>query len=280
MTAAPDPHSRTFTRKHVALALVALLALYALAAYVVLPALWTHYEHQRRLADVPMLTTTAQGIPGDPINVGLVGDESDLKCAFEAAGWTLADKLSLRSDIGIAGSVLLDRPDKHAPVSTLLLDGKPETMAFEKLAGRSAAHRHHVRLWKVLAEGQEHRPVWLGSATFDASVGLSRYTGAVTHHIAPDIDAERALIAADLERADMVEAKYQVTGIGPTLAGRNGEGDRYYTDGEVWVLRLVPACRKHEGPVADLPSPAAVELKDAIWKALANALSPSPQDKP
>lgn len=256
------------------LAITGVLAavLYALAAYVVLPALWTHYEHQRRLANVPMLTTTAQGIPGDPINVGLVGEMEDIACAFAATGWTRADPLSLRSDIGIAGSVLLDRPDAHAPVSTLLLDGRKQDIAFEKLSGRSAAHRHHVRLWKVLDEGQERRPVWLGSATFDASVGLSRYTGAVTHHIAPDIDAERALLSSDIENAKMAEAKYQVTGIGPTLAGRNGEGDRYYTDGEVWMLRLVVGCRKNEGAVATLPSPAAVEVKDALWQALAGAI--------
>ena len=48
----------------------------ALLAYLVLPALWTHYEHQKGLANLPMVTRTAQGIPGDPINVGLIGDTS------------------------------------------------------------------------------------------------------------------------------------------------------------------------------------------------------------
>ena len=47
---------------------------YGLLAYVVLPAAWTHYEHQKGLADLPMVTRTGQGIPGDPINVGLIGD--------------------------------------------------------------------------------------------------------------------------------------------------------------------------------------------------------------
>jgi hypothetical protein len=41
---------------------------------------------------------------------------------------------------------------------------------------------------KLLKEGDEARPVWLGSATFDRDVGFSRYTGQVTHHIAPDIE--------------------------------------------------------------------------------------------
>ena len=55
-------------------------------------------------------------------------------------------------------------------------------------------------------------------------------------------------LAADLEAAGMVEAKYQVTGVGPTLAGRNGGGDLYYTDGEVWILRLVEACARQTVP--------------------------------
>jgi hypothetical protein len=32
---------------------------------------------------------------------------------------------------------------------------------------------------------------WLGAATFDTRVGFSHTTGQVTHHIGPDVDAER-----------------------------------------------------------------------------------------
>ena len=129
-----------------------------------------------------------------------------------------------------------------------------------------------MRFWKVLDQGEEKRPVWLGDATFDRSVGVSHYTGAITHHIDADIDAERKLIASDLEAAGMVEARYQVTGVGPTLAGRNGGGDLYYTDGEVWILRLVEACQKRTSPADIIPSPAATEIKDQIWQGIADAL--------
>ena len=245
---------------------------YILLAYLILPALWTHYEHQKRLADLPMVTLTAQGIPGDPINAGLVGDTRDVLCAMHAAGWYPADPVTLRSSIEIAGSVLLDRPYRDAPVSPLYYLGRPEDLAFEKPVGASADHRHHVRFWKVLDAGQEKRPVWLGDVTFDRSVGVSHYTGAITHHIDADIDAERKLLAADLEAAGMVDARYQVTGIGPTLAGRNGGGDLYYTDGEVWILRLVEGCRKRTGPADIIPSPAATAIKDQIWRGIADAL--------
>src|ERR1035441_9123084 len=50
----------------------------------------------------------------------------------------------------------------------------------------------------------------------------------------------------DLKTAKVVEAIYEVSGIGPTLIGRNGEGDQYYTDGEVKISRLVAGCNSIE----------------------------------
>ena len=254
------------------LAALAIMLAYTGLAYLALPALWTHYEHQKGLANLSMVTRTAQGIPGDPINVGLVGDDKDVLCAMQAAGWFPADPVTLRSSIEIAGSVLLDRPYRDAPVSPLFYLNRREDLAFEKPDGKSADHRHHVRFWRVLDRGQEQRPVWLGAVTYDRSVGVSHYTGAITHHIGPDIDAERKLLASDLEAAGMVDAKYQVTGIGPTVTGRNGGGDPYYTDGEVWILRLVEDCRKQTGATATLPSPPATEIKDEIWHGITAAL--------
>jgi hypothetical protein len=253
-------------------AAMAIVIAYTSLAYLALPLLWTHYEHQKKLANLPMVTRTAQGIPGDPINVGLVGDDKDVLCAMRDAGWFPADPVTLRSSIEIAGSVLLDRPYRDAPVSPLFYLGRREDLAFEKPDGNSADHRHHVRFWKVLDKGEEQRPVWLGAVTYDRSVGVSHYTGAITHHIGADIDAERQLLATDLEAAGLVDAKYQVTGIGPTMTGRNGGGDPYYTDGEVWILRLVVACQKRTGPATVIPSPSATEIKDQIWHGIADAL--------
>jgi hypothetical protein len=258
--------------ERVLLTLLAVVAVYTAIAYLLLPALWTHHEHQKGLANLPMVTRTAQGIPGDAINVGLIGNEKEVLCAMNAAGWFPADPVTLKSSIEIAGSVLFDRAYRDAPVSPLFYLGRREDFAFEKPAGKSADRRHHVRFWKVLDSGDEQRPVWLGAVTFDKGVGVSHFTGAITHHTDADIDAERDLLTSDIERSGMATAKYQVTGVGPTLTGRNGGGDLYYTDGEVWLLRLVIDCHKQEGPVATLPSPPATELKDQIWHAIAQSL--------
>ncbi len=243
----------------------AVALLYGLLAYVILPFAWSHYEHQRGLEHLPMVTRTAQGIPGDPLNFGLVGSREDIAFAMQAIGWSPADRLTLRSSIDIVGSVVLDRPYKDAPVSPLFLAGRREDLAYEKEAGASADRRHHVRLWQVLEKGAEERPVWLGDATFDIGVGLSHYTGQVTHRIAADIDAERDFLGGELIKAGMVTTTYNVTGVGLTLFGRNGEGDRYYTDGEIHVLVLTERGAVNPKPPAELPDPPFVAFKDDLW---------------
>lgn len=250
----------------------ALPIVYLLVAYVALPALWTHHEREPGLGSFPMVTRTGADIPGDALNVGLVGSKEDILRAMQAAGWFPADAITLRSSIDIVGSVVLDRPYHDAPVSPLYYDGKKEQLAFEKPDGKSADRRHHVRLWLVLERGTDGRPVWLGSVTFDRGVGLSHDTGQVTHHIGPDIDAERDLLMRDLRQAGMVEAFFQISGVGPTLLAWNGEGDRYYTDGEIDVARLVVDGVRRIEPPATLPPPPLIALKDQIWRGVSNAV--------
>jgi hypothetical protein len=247
------------------LALLFLLAAYVGLAYWLAPVLWRHFEHQRAIADLPMTTLTGLGIPGDALNVGLEGSQEDVVCSMNAAGWSPADPVTFKSSLKIIGSVLFSRPYPHAPVSDLFYQGRREDLAFEKASGRSPDTRHHVRFWKVIEAGDSGRPVWLGAATFDRGIGVSHYTGAVTHHIGPDIDAERDLISADLARADKVEDIYETSGVGPTLNGRNGGGDRYYTDGEILFSRLAPGCQAHADQAVILSSPPAIEAKNRFW---------------
>ena len=256
--------------------LIGALALYLLFAYLVLPRLWVHHEHQPGLAAKGAVTHTADGIPGDPLNVGIVGDKTDLLRAMSDAGWVPADPITLKSSLEISASVVFDRPDAEAPVSPLYFEGRKQDLAFEKPIGTSADRRNHVRFWHVLDKGVEGRPVWLGSATQDAGVSLSRDTGQVTHRIAPDIDAERDLLIGELVKAKVVTELYQVSGVGPTLSGRNGEGDPYRTDGEIHIAVLSPGAV----PVTAAPKvekdPFLIRSKDQVWAGLEKILGPDP----
>lgn len=247
------------------MAFTTVIVCYFVISYLILPATWSRIEREPGLAKRTFLTANAQGIPGGPINLGLIGTHEDVVSAFHTAGWYPADPVTLRSSLEIIGSVVLDRPYKDAPVSPLFFEGRHEDLAFEKPHGASADRRQHVRLWLVLTNGADASPVWLGSASFDSGVTLSRDTGQVTHKIAPNIDQERDQLIDGLNRAQMVKSIFQTRGIGPTLNGRNGEGDPYYTDGEIWVARLVGRGDKADKAAKLLPPPALIQIKDAVF---------------
>ncbi len=261
--------------RRLAAAAIGAVAAYVVLAYVLAPFFWRHFEHQPRLAEMEATTRTALGLPGDAINVGLEGTEADVLCAMNAAGWKPADPVTLTSSLRIVGSVLFDRQYQDAPVSPLFYDNRKQDLAFEKPAAKSATKRHHVRFWKALDAGEDGRPIWLGSATFDDSLGVSHYTGQITHHVAPDIDAERDLLSNDLAAANKVETTYSVSGVGPTLFARNGGGDPYFTDGDIAVSKLVSGCATQESAPAVLTAPPQIAAKNALfswlralWRAL------------
>ena len=140
-----------------------------------------------------------------------------------------------------------------------------------KADGTSADHRHHVRFWKVLDQGEEKRPVWLGDATFDRSVGVSHYTGAITHHIDADIDAERSCSPRPGSRRHG----------GGEISGHRRRADDGGTQRRRRSLlhrrRGVDSAAGRGLPQADrpavtIPSPAATEIKDQIWQAIADAM--------
>lgn len=213
-----------------------LVAIYLSVAYIVLPYAWEGFEALHpALDDVPGITETAEGIPGDPLNVALIAMEEDLKLAMRAAGWYPADALSLRSDVKIAEATVLSRPYDEAPVSSLYLWGRKEDLAFEKPVGENPRQRNHVRFWRSKELDEQGRPLWMGSATYDERVGLSKTTDQITHHIAPDVDTERGRLFDDLESAGELLDVVKIPDFHEVKSGRNGGGDPWRTDGALWV---------------------------------------------
>lgn len=227
--------SQRSLRRRVTTWFLAVCAAYLALAYVAAPEFWTWRDRGFRDQRFEMLTHTPQGIPGDPINIGLVGTEREVVHAFALAGWDTADAVTLRTAIDIGESVLFSRPYPDAPISRLLFEGRAQNLAFELPAGISADRRHHVRFWQTGATGDDGRPLWLGSASFDRGVGLSHETGAITHHIGPDIDAERDFVIQSLNGAGQMVSTSDFAGIGATRTGRNGGGDPYFTDGKAVI---------------------------------------------
>ena len=249
-------------------AIIALLAIYLIVAYLILPFLWRHFEHHPAMSEAPKTTLTTDGIPGDPLNIALVGTHDEVVSGLLKSGWLPADPTTLRSSLHIAESVVLKRTYSTAPVSNLYVWGRHQDLAFEEPVENNARQRHHVRFWQSDKLGIGDRPLWIGAATFDRSVGVSHLTGKVTHHIDSDIDSERDHVLETLAAAGQLTEEFQVTGVGATLDGRNGGGDRYFTDGELTIGVVSPGNTVQQAPPKILTNNAVIQAKNDAFSRL------------
>lgn len=180
--------------------------------------------------------------------MALLGPEDAVHRAFAGAGWHPADPVTLRNGLRVGVAVMFGRPYPRAPVSSVFLFDRRQDMAYQREAGRSARRRHHVRLWRahpdLVADGVFDHGVsspatvlWIGAATFDRRISVSRRSGRITHRIDPDVDRERRFLVADLASAGGIRSVRLVDRGGPR-AGRNVAGHPFYTDGQISLLEL------------------------------------------
>jgi LssY C-terminus len=233
--------------------MLALAATYAVAAYVILPYAVRMGLKILQRRHVPRFTITADGLPGDPVNLALVGSYADLRAAFAAAGWAEADPLSLRSAWHMVRAFVLDRSYPTAPFSTLYLFGRGQDIGFQQAIDNSPRKRHHVRFWAkslgaieagtdtadfwLNTDGPdvEGRVMWVGAGTRDTGFSLTRLTFQITHATDSDTNAEREHIIGALSRAGAIgEAELYQTGDRLITNHVN----HYVTDGDIAVAEL------------------------------------------
>jgi hypothetical protein len=234
--------------------ILALGITYGLAAYVVLPRairLGLKILQQKR---VPSYTITGDGLPGDPINVALVGTLQQLRSAFAILGWSEADRLGLASSWGMIRAFVLNSPYPTAPFSTLYLFGRGQDIGFQKAIDDSPRKRHHIRFWALsetraqanwgaadfwLNTGRppdSERALWVGAGTRDTGLSLTRLTFQITHATDSDTNAERDHIIAELTKNRTIEGlKVYRAGQGIPTEHVN----HYVTDGEIALASLV-----------------------------------------
>lgn len=233
---------------------LALALTYAIAAYVILPRIVRMRLKILKRQRIPEFTTTADGLPGDPVNVIFTGTRRQLDAAFAAAGWSAADRLGLESASRMIRAFVFNSPYPTAPFSTLYLFGRGQDVGFQKAIGNSPRKRHHVRFWALSLTHSDSalgtasfwlntdrppdgaRVHWVGAGTKDTGFSLTRITFQITHATDSDTDAERDYITSELVKNGVIG---EVTSI---QAGDHLGTERvnhYVTDGEVAVASLV-----------------------------------------
>ena len=233
--------------------ILALSATYGIGAYVILPRVVRMSLKITQRKRVPRYTITGDGLPGDPVNVALTGTLAELRAAFASIGWSVADRLSIKSSIGMARSFVLNQPYPTAPFSTLYLFGRGQDVGFQKAIDDSPRKRHHVRFWALsLGDArstlgtaafwlQTDRPpdgdrvLWVGAVTRDTGIGLTKLTFQITHATDADTNAEREFLFGELRKGGVIV---------DVRSYRSGDQvitehvNRYVTDGDVAVADL------------------------------------------
>jgi hypothetical protein len=203
---------------------------------------------------IPRFTVTGDGLPGDPVNLALIGTLQQLRSTFAVAGWVEADRLGLASSWRMARAFVFNSPYPTAPFSTLYLFGRGQDIGFQKSIDNSPRRRHHIRFWALsLAHAEDTvgttafwmntdrppndtRVLWVGAGTRDTGFSLTRLTFQFTHATDADTNVERDYIVSELVRTRQIGdvTSYQS---GQHLAV--GRFQHYVTDGDVSVANLL-----------------------------------------
>lgn len=234
---------------------VAVAVTYGLASYVILPRAIRIGLRILQRGRVPGYTITGDGLPGDPVNLALVGTAGQLRNAFAAAGWAEADPLGIASSWKMVQAFVLNEAYPTAPFSTLYLFGRGQDVGFQRSIDNSPRKRHHVRFWGLPLERVEQsrdtpsfwldavRPcddelvLWVGAGTKDTGLSLTRLSFQITHATDADTNEERDFIIEELLRCGAI------SNVRSHLPGERlaiGKVNRYVTDQLVAVAELCP----------------------------------------
>ncbi|GGO87001.1 hypothetical protein GCM10011348_39170 [Marinobacterium nitratireducens] len=193
------------------------------------------------LQSLPCCTRGQHGeVNGDPLNLVIIGDASQLFPPFVRRGWHYSEESYLGSVWKTINSFLFGKHYRYSPVSSLYFRGRKQDIALQKARG-TIHQRNHLRLW-ITDYRYNGKDVWIGQISRDIGVRFTlRSPTLTTHKIDPDIDETRTAFIEDMLFSQGLSRIGFIEGVGarsPSAPGENLTGDPYYTDGLRAVLEF------------------------------------------
>jgi len=182
---------------------------------------------------IPKYSETLIGNPQEPLGfIFLAKDDTVLTQSFEKAGWSSADRVSIKSIAKIAEAAVLRRQYLNAPMTPSFWNAVVNDFGFEKpTQSNSVDERHHIRIWKTNLR-QDGLTVYVATASLDTAIKWL-----VTHRINPDIDTEKLFVKDSLQSANTLEGTNEIQFVDHIL-GQNFSGDDFFTNGKLYILKL------------------------------------------
>lgn len=200
-------------------------------------------ELRSRLEKLPATVTNAHGgASGDPLNIVLIGESSQIMAALSECDWSFTHRIDSTTVRRLIGAALNGQPYLTAPVSSLYCFGRPQDLAFQR-SRANLSQRNHMRLW-LAPYTVEGRPVWVGQISRDIGIKLTRSSPTLTTHVIdPMVDEARQFLLESLlfrfriESFGFVRASAAATREHPRT---NLTGDPYITDGMRLIVFIAP----------------------------------------
>lgn len=240
----------------------ALLIVYCLMAYIVIPALMRLFHVLLQPDHIPLYVTTRDGWPSDPITIAIIAkNRKQLIDAMTKAGWYTAQPLTFWNGLREVISIIFNTPYPDSPLSHLYLFDRPHDIGFEipTNSANSARTRHHVRFWRLQEPRTEsrnashydfwrdklrrvlhvERQIWIGAATEEThAIDIQWRTGQLTHGGSHEADKERDFIIQTLRDAGVTK-RITTSDPGEPFKFRGQQFRTFYiTDGSIKIIQL------------------------------------------
>jgi undecaprenyl-diphosphatase len=186
----------------------------------------------------PRTSETITGGTMEPINFIIVGNEQQVRKAFEKAGWLPTDPVNPRSVWRMTKAAMLGNSYPTAPGTPSFWNARPNDFAYEKpTEANLVSERQHIHFWKTQFIFDNHEQVWFCNAHFDEKINFNSTFFLPSHSIDPAIDKEREKIKDDIVKTGYVESIKEFQIVEPTLSS-NQKGDQFFTDGKAYIVFL------------------------------------------
>ncbi|GAC1391556.1 MAG: hypothetical protein NVSMB46_04530 [Candidatus Saccharimonadales bacterium] len=188
---------------------------------------------EQSVKQLPLYSETLTGKHMEPINSIYIGTQQQISQLFTDHGWYRADPSTIANTLKAVSIGYQGRQYITAPVTPSYLNAHPEDMAFEQpTKTNTLRERHHTRLWKTQFITSNGYAIWEATASFDEGVEFAGPALLPTHHINPNVDAERTYITQSLG------VSAQLVQVVDPQAGKNASGDLFFTDGKASIVNL------------------------------------------
>ena len=184
--------------------------------------------------DQTKFTETLMGRKQEPINfIFLARQDRQLTAALQQAGWRPGSKPTLSYLIQTVQAILLNRPQPSTAIAPTFWNTHIQDESYVKIPGSlGAGNIRHLRIWRTGSRLKDGTRVYVGLA--NAILG---FKWGMIPTLQPDLDAEREILFQEFKGTKKIENQKKIRLVSAYI-GTNFIGDRFFTDGEAYILLI------------------------------------------